>query len=150
MLEKIKAVRAMSEAVGLSLFINAKTDAVWLGAGEDAEAVFREAVDRANAYGDAGADCVFIPGDFDRDALVRLIGALRHPLNIVIKESTPPIQVLREIGVRRLSMGSGPMRSAMGHTRRLAREILDSGTYRTCLEGAIPFAEAREGFQGER
>lgn len=146
MQEKIRAVRAMSDAYGVKLFINARTDAIWLAAGNDFEAAFREAVDRGKAYGAAGADCIFIPGDLDLAAIARLVQAIPHPLNIVVKAKTPPVAELRKAGVKRVSMGSGPMRAAMGLTRKIAREILSKGTYDSCLEAAIPLDEVQRMF----
>lgn len=148
MVEKIQAIRAMGDAFGVSIFINAKTDAVWLSAADGAEASFQEAVDRANAYGSAGADCVFIPGDFDLPAVTRLAEAVRYPLNIVIKATTPAVPLLSRLGIKRLSMGSGPMRAAMGLTRKVAREVLANGTYQSCLELEIPYAEVKRMFDG--
>lgn len=142
----IRAIRAMSDSQGVPLFINAKVDAFWLSVGDGPDAIFQETVRRANAYGAAGADCVFIPGDLDREMITRLVAAVPYPLNVVIKATTPPADVLRALGVKRLSMGSGPMRAAMGLTRRIGREILTNGTYETCLEGAIPFDEMRSMF----
>jgi len=149
MVEKLRAIRAVGEARGIGLFINAKTDVVWLSAADGPEAILRETVRRANVYGAAGADCIFIPGDFGFEAIARLVEAISYPLNLVIKGTTPPLSELRALtaaaakgrGVRRLSMGSGPMRAAMGLTRTIAREVLANGTYDSLLEFAIPYGE---------
>jgi 2-methylisocitrate lyase-like PEP mutase family enzyme len=140
---KIRAIRAVGDAFGVAVFINAKSDAVWLSAGASLEASVDEAVRRANAYGESGADCVFIPGNFDAPRIARLVAAIRYPLNIVLKESTPPVSVLRSLGVKRLSLGSGPMRAAVGLTKRIARELGASGTYDLCLDLALPFEEVQ-------
>lgn len=146
MIGKIGAIRAMSAEYGVSLFINAKTDAVWLNAGADAERSLAMAIDRARAYGDAGADCVFVPGDFDAAQIARIAGSVPCPLNLVIKDQTPPVAALQRLGIKRLSMGSGPMRAAMGLTRQIAREALDSGTYALCLRNGIPYDEVKAMF----
>jgi 2-methylisocitrate lyase-like PEP mutase family enzyme len=155
MLRKIGAIREMSDAYGVALFINAKTDAIWLSVGPHAG--FDEAVLRANAYGAAGADCVFIPGDLDLQTITRLVKAVPYPLNVVIKDKTPSIGELRSLtptrsntsGVKRLSMGSGPMRAAMGLTRKIGWEALSMGTYRNCLEFAIPYDEVKGMFPAD-
>ena len=51
---------------------------------------------------------------------------------------------LEELGVARLSVGSGPMRAVMGLTRRMAEELRDLGTWSRMLEDTIPYAEANE------
>jgi 2-methylisocitrate lyase-like PEP mutase family enzyme len=144
--EKIRAIRAMSERCGISIFINAKTDAIWLGVGNSPAASFREAVRRANAYGAAGADCVFVPGNFGLRTIASLVKLIQYPLNIVAKKNTPPVPTLRRIGVKRLSMGSGPMRAAMGLTRKIAQEALSIGTFELCFNLAIPYVEVRSMF----
>jgi len=48
---------------------------------------------------------------------------------------------LKKLGVKRISMGSGPLRAAMGLLRRIAEEALATGAYNFLLEGAIPYPE---------
>jgi 2-methylisocitrate lyase-like PEP mutase family enzyme len=50
----------------------------------------------------------------------------------------PPIPRLRELGVARISTGSGLARAAMGLTRRIADELKTTGGYEAMFEGAIP------------
>ena len=46
-----------------------------------------------------------------------------------------------------MSIGSGMMRSAMGHTRRIAEQLKSTGTFDKMLEGSIPYAEANALFK---
>src|SRR5438876_7283418 len=55
--ENVKAIRRLGDSVGVPLVINARTDALRFASGDE-EAKFDEAVRRAIAYRDAGADCV--------------------------------------------------------------------------------------------
>jgi 2-methylisocitrate lyase-like PEP mutase family enzyme len=41
----------------------------------------------------------------------------------------PPVAELARAGVARVSMGSGPMRATLGLARRIARDVLATGTY---------------------
>jgi len=58
---KIKAVRDAAQKLGIRLFINARTDPFLLKFGSPDECL-NEAVKRAKAYADAGADGIFVPG----------------------------------------------------------------------------------------
>ena len=58
--EKIIAIREMTEFYAVHLFINARID-VYLVSTESQIKRFANAVARANVYLEAGADCVFIP-----------------------------------------------------------------------------------------
>ncbi len=59
--ENVNAIRGLGDSMGVPLVINARTDALRFGTGDE-EARFEEAVRRAIAYRDAGADCVYPMG----------------------------------------------------------------------------------------
>lgn len=59
---------------------------------------------------------------------------------IVVPE-LPPVATLRELGVRRLSAGSGIAQAAYGLARRAAAQLLEEGRYDTVLEPAIAYGE---------
>ena len=146
MVEKIKAIKKMVKFLGKSLFINAKTDVYWLKGGEDTGAIFKEVTRRATAYCKAGADCIFVPGDLTLKEIVKLAKVIPRPLNIVVKDNTPPIELLQKVGVKRVSLGSGPMRATMGLTQSIAQEILLTGTYKNMLTIKIPFYQVKNMF----
>jgi 2-methylisocitrate lyase-like PEP mutase family enzyme len=144
--EKIRAVRELAAAEGIPLVINARTD-VYLDQIGAPESRFDHAVQRANAYRDAGADCLYVPGVRHAETIQRLVQAIHGPLNVLAGPGVPPVTELARLGVRRLSVGSGPMRATLGLTERIARELLDQGTYTGFTEGALPYAEANRRFR---
>jgi 2-methylisocitrate lyase-like PEP mutase family enzyme len=118
--QKIAAVRRIGDELGVKLVINARTDAYLAQIG-DAESRFGSTCDRSRAYIEAGADCVFIPGVRDEEVIGRLVQALKFPINILAGAGTPPVHRLKELGVARVSVGSGIMRATMGLTRLIAQ-----------------------------
>ena len=122
------------------MVINARTD-IFLNAIGDEATRFDRAVERLNAYRDAGADCLFAPGVRDRDTIARLVKSVRGPLNILATAGSPAIPELQALGVARVSVGSGPMRATLGLVDRIAKELRDQGSYKTMIESAIPYAE---------
>jgi 2-methylisocitrate lyase-like PEP mutase family enzyme len=50
-------------------------------------------------------------------------------VNILAGLSSPSVRELQALGVARVSLGSGPMRAALGTLRRIAEELKNSGTY---------------------
>ena len=68
--ESIHAVRAAAEAAGVPLVLNARTD-IFLAKHGDASTRFDRAVERLNAYWEAGADCLFAPGVVDMLTIIR-------------------------------------------------------------------------------
>jgi len=138
--EKIRALREASASVGVPLVINARTDVYLMPIGPEATR-FERTVERLRAYRAAGADCVFAPGVKERPLIEKLVKAVAAPLNILVTPGCPSIPELEKLGVARASIGSGVMRSALGLVRRIGKELLETGTYASAFEGAIPFAE---------
>ena len=139
-MEKIQTIREVSLSLGVPLVINARTDIYLMPIGAEATR-FERTVERLRAYRKAGADCLFAPGVRDREIITRLVRALEAPLNILVTPGCPPIPELEKIGVARASVGSGLTRAMLGLVRRIGKELMESGTYASLLEGPIPFAE---------
>ena len=135
-LEKIAAVR---DAVGVHVVLNARTD-VYLKQVGTPENRYDEALRRLAAFRDAGADCVFVPGLQDAEAIGRLVRDLRCPVNILVGPGFPSVPELEKLGVARVSVGSSAMRATLGLLRRIAEELRGSGTY-SALENAPSFAD---------
>jgi 2-methylisocitrate lyase-like PEP mutase family enzyme len=138
--EKIRTIREVSASLSVSLVINARTDVYLMPIGPEATRIERT-VERLRAYRGAGADCVFAPGVKERELIEKLVKAVSAPMNILVTPGCPSIPELEKLGVARASVGSGVMRSALGLVRRIGRELLETGTYASAFEGAIPFAE---------
>ena len=141
-LEKIKAIREMAFKVGIPVVLNARTD-VFLEQVGAPETRYDETIRRLIAYRDAGADCVFAPGVADVSIISRLTKDLRCPLNILASPTTPSAPELQKLGVARVSVGSGSMRTSLGQLRRFADELRTTGTYKN-LDGAIPYADLNQ------
>ena len=144
-LEKIRAVIEAGKEVGVPLVINARTDLYWRSV-NDPEWRFSEAVRRANTFLEAGADCVFVPGVKDAETISALAREIAGPLNVLVSPGTSPIAELARLGVRRVSVGSGPVRAVMGLVARIGRELLERGTFKEMDEKAIPYPEANAFF----
>jgi 2-methylisocitrate lyase-like PEP mutase family enzyme len=144
--EKIAMVRRIAAGLGVNVVINARTD-VYLAQIGEPRTRFDRALERLQAYIAAGADCVFLPGLSEESIIRRVVDTLKFPLNILAGANLPAIPRLRELGVARVSVGSGIMRATLGLTRRIGEELKQSGTYAAMLEGSMPFAEANALFE---
>ena len=108
--EWLRAVREAASEDGYGLVINARID-VFLhpflaGAGPGTqEELVPEAVRRANAYLEAGVDCVFPITLWEKDALRRFTSEVRGHVNIVRLPQAPSLAELAELGVARVSWG---------------------------------------------
>jgi 2-methylisocitrate lyase-like PEP mutase family enzyme len=126
--ERIRAIRETGERLGVPLVINARTDVYLLQVGEPAGR-YDEALRRTSAFRDAGAHCVFVPGLVDVATIARFVSDLRCPVNIRAGLDSPSVAEFKRAGVRRISLGSGPMRAGLAVLRRLAEELKKQGTY---------------------
>ncbi len=140
---KLEALVALKDSMKIPFVINARTDALRFGTGDD-RAKLEEAITRGRAYRDAGVDCVYPMGLTEPAAISEYVEALSFPVNVMVRVGLPPIGELGRLGVTRVSFGPSASYAAMGLLARASREVLDKGTYQTLLEGAISFDQLNE------
>ena len=110
-------VRAIKQAVP-ELVLNARTD-VFLRGSKDPE----EAIERANAYLEAGADCAYVIGVSDLEVIERLSRGIDGPINVLVEVESPPLAELEKLGVRRVTFGPNFFRAGLARVEELAREL---------------------------
>lgn len=145
--ERIRAAREAGEAAGVPIVLNARTDAFEIKEW-DADRRFAEAVRRANAYGAAGADCLFVPHVSDGATIGRLAREITGPLNVIAGPPAPPLSELERLGVRRASLGPRLVQATLGLVRRMATELREQGTYDAMGGLVIPFGEVQNLLSG--
>lgn len=144
--DKIKAIRDMAVGKGIHLVINARTDVYLMN--DESPLSLRNAIDRGNAYKEAGADCIFVPdvGGLDKKAIATLVKEIDAPINIVAGATTPTVPELQDIGVTRVSVGPRPMRAVLSLLRKIAKEMTTMGTYTLMSESTITYSEVNQWF----
>lgn len=95
-----------------------------------------DTIDRLRSYRRAGADVVYAPRLVEADDMRRIVESVDAPVNVLAMRSTPPIGVLRDLGVRRVSTGGWLARAAYGAVVAASRELQSAGTS-TYLDAAI-------------
>jgi 2-methylisocitrate lyase-like PEP mutase family enzyme len=121
--DRIRRARQTADAAKIRFFINARTDIFFQRPpGQHDNAMVVEAIERARAYADAGADGLFTPGLADITLIGRLTEASPLPLNIMVGDATPAVRALAEHGVARVSHGPRPYVIAMKTLEEAARE----------------------------
>ncbi len=84
---------------------------------------------RLQAFQEAGADVLYAPGITDPDDIRSVVGSVDRPVNVLALPGAPNVAELAELGVKRVSVGSGFSMVALGAVVEAARELLDDGTY---------------------
>ena len=108
--EWLRAVREAASDDDYPLVINARVDSFFAPylAGADPgtqAALVPDALRRANAYADAGVDCVYPICLWEPDALRRFMSEARGPVNVARMPEGGPIAELAAAGVARVSWG---------------------------------------------
>lgn len=144
--EVIQAIRQVATDCEIPFVLNARVDVYLHGAGEAPDR-FAQAVQRAKAYRDAGADCVFPIGLKDSEIIARLVSEIGCPLNIMAGPGAPTIAELEQLGVRRVTFGTGLMRATLPLIRQMAQELRASGSCDSMAQTKFTHARVNQLFR---
>jgi 2-methylisocitrate lyase-like PEP mutase family enzyme len=127
----VEAVLAAGRDAGIDFVLNARTDVFTLRKkGADRKELMREAVRRGQAFLEAGAPVVFVPGVMTRDEIEVLVGELgpQKASLIAVPGVTPPTRELQELGVARVSAGPFMQYAALNALRDAAAAFVAGGS----------------------
>lgn len=125
--ERIAAAAAAARALPFPFMLVARAEN-YLHERPDLDDTIR----RLQAFEAAGADVLYAPGLTSRDDIRTLCSSVCKPVNVLMgMKGAPPLTVkqLGELGVRRISVGSGFSRAALTAFYHAAREVIDDGTF---------------------
>jgi 2-methylisocitrate lyase-like PEP mutase family enzyme len=114
----LRAIRAAASEDDYRLVINARVDVFfepWLGgaAAESQEGLVPEAVRRADAYLEAGVDCVYPIALSEAHALGIFMSEVSGAVNVLRLPGAPSLAELAALGVARVSWGPRLFRETM-------------------------------------
>ncbi|MGO9545967.1 MAG: isocitrate lyase/phosphoenolpyruvate mutase family protein [Rhodomicrobium sp.] len=136
MVAAIAAAKAAAQRAKVQAVVTARTEAFLLDPPQHSP--FETAVERAEAYFAAGADCISVPGAQHVQLIERLSGQIDGPLCVTIALTpAPDLKALGGAGAACVALGSALMRSLLGMLRYKAEELLAFGQFNN-LEKAIP------------
>lgn len=141
--DRIQAARVAANNQLLPFVLTARTDCYLV----EHPKPFAEALERAQLYCEAGADCIFIPGVRDLNLIEQLVQQIPKPLTVVVglKGSPFTVQQLADIGVRRITIGGSLARATYALIRKAAQEMMIKGQF-SYAEEQIPDGELCEFF----
>ncbi|HEY4327575.1 MAG TPA: isocitrate lyase/phosphoenolpyruvate mutase family protein [Mucilaginibacter sp.] len=128
--EKISLIKETAIKMGMPLFINARTDVYLKENCLADDEKLSEAIRRGIAYKDAGADGFYPIFVKKKESMETIIEAVTLPLNILLLPGIPGFDTLKTIGVSRLSLGPGFLKTAINAMKNVAEKLLrDEGMY---------------------
>lgn len=121
--ERIRTVRGAAEAAGVPLVINARVDALVRGSDWD------DALERANAYLEAGASVIFMLGLGDEAAVEKAVAGVNGRVSTISGPNSVPLTRLAELGISRVSFGPYTLGLALAHLQAAAAQLTALGDY---------------------
>ncbi|KAA2242728.1 isocitrate lyase/phosphoenolpyruvate mutase family protein [Chitinophaga agrisoli] len=123
---KIKAIREATAKEGLDVFINLRTD-IYLQQLVPSDKAVETTIKRGLAYKEAGADGLFVPGLAASGDIKAITQALAMPVNVMAWPGLPAALKLAELGVKRLSAGSGISQIVWQGVADMTKDFLANG-----------------------
>ncbi len=117
--ELVGALRAATDAAGVHVVLNARTDLFFRADGDESDRIDR-AVARLTEAADAGADVLYPVGRHDPDTVRRLTSELPLPVNVIGLPDRDDPASFGPLGVARISFGP----FLQGALTERAKEIL--------------------------
>jgi 2-methylisocitrate lyase-like PEP mutase family enzyme len=136
--ERVRAAAEAAKALPFPFTLTARAENYLYGRPD-----MSDTLRRLQLYQEAGADVLYAPGITTREQVAEVVRAVDRPVNVLV--GLPGMRLslkeLSEMGVRRVSVGSGLCRAAMGAFMRAAREMQEKGTFHWAEE-AVPSMSA--------
>lgn len=98
----ISAIKEILKKDGVDLFLNVRTDTFLLNPPNAAA----ETEKRIQLYEKSGAEGIFIPGIEKKGDIKNVIDYIKLPVNVMCMPNLPDFKKLKELGVKRISMGN--------------------------------------------
>jgi 2-methylisocitrate lyase-like PEP mutase family enzyme len=134
--ERMAAARHAIDESGTGILLTGRSEGFIAGRPD-----LSETIRRLTAYAEAGAECLFAPGIRTKAEITAIVKAVSpKPVNVLVGSDFTTVAELRELGVRRISVGGALARAAWTGFLQAAKEIAEQGTF-TGLSRALPFAE---------
>ncbi len=131
--ERIRAAVEASRALPFSFTLTARAENYIVGRPD-----LKDTIRRLQAFQEAGADVLYAPGLSSPEEIAAVISSVDHPVNVLAGIATMQLTLkgLSALGVKRVSVGSGLARAALGAFLRAAHEMQDGGTFTFAQDAA--------------
>lgn len=124
--ERIRAAAEVVRALPFPFMLTARAENYLVGKPD-----LKATIERLQMYQEAGADVLYAPGLTNKDDIATLISSVDRPVNVLmgLKGVKLTVADVSAIGAKRISVGSGLARCALGAFLRAARDIREDGSF---------------------
>lgn len=124
--DRVRAAAEVAHALPFPFLLTARAENYLVGRPD-----LRDTIARLQAYQQAGADVLYAPGLLTGEDILAVVTSVDRPVNVLMSlpGSQLNVRTLEGLGVRRVSVGSGLARAALGAFLRAAEEMRVQGTF---------------------
>jgi 2-methylisocitrate lyase-like PEP mutase family enzyme len=141
--ERVRAAAEAAHSFAFPFTLTARAENYLHGASD-----INDTIRRLQAYQEAGADVLYAPGLTTKDDIAAVVSSVNRPVNVLM--GLPSLQLslaeLSSLGVKRVSVGSGLCRAAVGAFLRAANEMRRSGTFTFASEAVSSLSAVTSAF----
>jgi len=125
-IDRIRAAAEVARTLPFRFMLTARAENYLVGKPD-----LKATIERLQLYQEAGADVLYAPGLTSKDDIATLISSVDRPVNVLmgLKGVKLTVDDVSAIGAKRISVGSGLARCALGAFLRAARDIREHGTF---------------------
>jgi methylisocitrate lyase len=143
-IDRVRAARWAIEESGTGVLLTGRSEGFIAGHPD-----LGETIRRLTAFAEAGAECVYAPGLKTVADIATVVRAMAPvAVNALVGSDFVSVQELRDVGVRRISVGGALARVAWTAFLEASKEIAEQGTF-THLGDAMPFADINGRFSSK-
>lgn len=122
--DRIARIRQVAAQSGIPVFINARTDVFLKDREMSPDEKPKELIKRGRAYIDAGADGFFPIGLVNPEQIAVAVSEVPAPVNILAFPGVPDLKTLKQLGVRRVSLGPGLLKMAVHSMKQVLSRLI--------------------------
>ena len=136
-IERVRAAAEVVRGLPFPFTLTARAENYLVGKPD-----LKDTIERLQNYQEAGADVLYAPGLTGKDDIAAVVAEVDRPVNVLMGLRGVQLSLadLSAIGVKRISVGSGLARCALGAFLRGAREMREHGTF-SFAEDAVNYSE---------
>ena len=142
--QRVRAAAETAKALPFAFTLTARAENYLYGFRD-----LQDTIRRLQAFQDAGADVLYAPGLTTKDEIAAVVSSVDRPVNVLmgLKGVQLTLADLSGLGVRRISVGGGLCRAALGAFLRAAREMRGAGTFTFAEQAVFSLSELTRDFR---
>ncbi|WP_313581180.1 isocitrate lyase/phosphoenolpyruvate mutase family protein [Chishuiella sp.] len=125
--QQLLEIKTILRAENKNVFMNVRTDTFLLGVPN----VIDETKKRIDLYTKAGADGIFVPCIENLEDIQEIVNYTRLPINVMCLPNLPDFEILKNLGVKRISMGNFLFDKMYQNFKELENDVLINKSFKS-------------------